>query len=50
MKLSGYRKVLDGWGSWSIGIDILRNVIIFGVDHSSACHADNHKNNLLVLE
>ena len=29
--------------------DIARNVIIFGVHNSSSSHADNHKNNFLVL-
>ena len=29
--------------------DAARNVIIFGVDNSSSSHADNCKNNILVL-
>ena len=34
---------------WSFGNDCARNVIIFGVDNSSSSHADNRKNNFLVL-
>ena len=29
--------------------DFARNVIIFGIDNSSSSHADNQKNNFLVL-
>ena len=35
------------WGSF--GNDFVRNVVIFGVDDSSSSHADNCKNNFLVL-
>ena len=34
---------------WSFGNDYTRNVIIFGVDNSSSSHADNLKNNFLIL-
>ena len=46
---SGYRITFDSVGSWSFDNDIARNVIIFGVDNSSSFHADNQKNNFLVL-
>ena len=36
-------------GSWSFYNDIARNIISFGVDNSSSSHADNRKNNFLVL-
>ena len=39
----------DGEGSWSFGNDFARNALIFGVDNSSSSHADNRKNNFLVL-
>ena len=32
---------LDGEGSWSFDNDFARNVVIFGVDHSSLSHTDN---------
>ena len=34
---------------WSFGNDSASNVIIFGVDNSSLSHADNRKNNFLIL-
>ena len=37
-------------GSWGFDNDTARNVIIFGVDNSLSFHADNHKNNFLVLD
>ena len=46
---SGYGITFDSTGSWSFDNDTARNVIIFGVDNSSSSHADNYKNNLLVL-
>ena len=47
---SGYRTTFANAGcSWSFDNDIARNVIIFGVHNSSSSHADNHKNNFLVL-
>ena len=46
---SGYRIAFDGKGELSFGNDYARNVIIFGVDNSSSSHADNVKNNLLIL-
>ena len=47
---SGYRIAFDTAGSWSFGYDFARNVVIFGVDHSSSSHTDNRKNNFLVLD
>ena len=35
--------------SWSFDNDTAKNVILFGVDNSLSSHADNHKNNFLVL-
>ena len=46
---SGYRTAFDGKGEWSFDNDYARNVIIFGVDNSSPSHADNLKNNFLIL-
>ena len=48
---SGYRIAFDGKDKWSFGIDhvIIYYVIVFGVDNSSSCRADNLKNNFLVL-
>lgn len=34
---------------WSFGNDFARNVEIFDVDNKSSSHADNRKNNFLVL-
>ena len=45
---SGYGIAFDGKGQWSFGNDYARNVI-FGVDNSSWCDADNLRNNLLVF-
>ena len=39
----------DSAGSWSFDNDIARNVTIFGVDNSSSSHANNRKNNYLML-
>ena len=36
-------------GMWSFGNNHARNVIMFGVDNNSSSHADNYKNNFLVL-
>ena len=47
---SGYGIAFDGEGEWSFGNSIPRNVIIFGVDNSSSSHADNCKNNFLILD
>ena len=46
---SSYGITFDIEGSWSFYNDIARNIIIFGVDNSSSSHADNRKNNFLVL-
>ena len=44
---SGYDVTFDS--SWSFNNDTARNVIIFDIDNSSSYHADNCKNNFLVL-
>ena len=36
-------------GSWRFCNDFTRNVVIFSVDDCSSSHADNQKNNFLVL-
>ena len=46
---NGYRIVFDGKGEWSFGNTSSKNVIIFGVDHSSLSHTDNLKNDFLTL-
>ena len=46
---SGYRITFDRAGSWSFDNDTAKNVIIIGVYNSSSSHADNRKNNFLVL-
>ena len=39
----------DGKGEWRFGNGYARNVVIFGVDNISSSHADNCKNNFLIL-
>ena len=39
----------DRKGSYSIGNEIGRNVIIFGADMSSSSHIDNKKKDILIL-
>ena len=46
---TGYEIAFDRAGSWSFENKFARNVVIFGVDNSSSYHADNRKNNFLVL-
>ena len=46
---SGIEIALDGAGSWNLGNDDARNVVIYAVDKSSSSHADNLNNNFLVL-
>ena len=46
---SGYGITFVSVGSWSFDNGTGRNVIVFGVDNSSSSHADNHKNNFLLL-
>ena len=46
---SGYGIGFDRKGSYSIGNEIGRNVIIFGVDMSSSPHIDNKKKDILIL-
>ena len=47
---NGYRIIFGSAGPWSFDNDIVRNVIIFGVDNSSSFHAGNRKNERLVLD
>ena len=42
-KYSGYGIGFDRKRSYSIGNEVIRNVIIFGVDMSSSPHIDNKK-------
>ena len=44
MVYSSYGTGFDGAGSWSLGNDRDRSVVIFSVDNSSSFHADNRKN------
>ena len=44
-----YGIIFDSAGSWSFDSDTVKNVVSFSVDNSSPSHADNRKNNLLVL-
>ena len=46
---SGYGITVGSPGSWRFDNDTAGNVIIFGVDNSSSSHADNRRNNFLVL-
>ena len=48
-KYSGYGIGFDRGRDFSFGNGIGKNCIIFGADLSSSSHADNKKNNLLVL-
>ena len=48
-KYSGYGIGFDRKGSYSIGNDIGRNIITFGVDMSSSSHIDNKKKDILIL-
>ena len=46
---SGHGIAFDRKSRWNYGNDFARNIVIFGVDNSSSSHADNRKNNFLVL-
>ena len=48
-KYSEYGIRFDRKGFFSLGNEIGRNVIIFGVDMSSSPHLDNKKKDILVL-
>ena len=48
-KYSGYGIGFDGGGEFSFGNGLGRKCIIFGADLSSSSHANNKKNNTLVL-
>ena len=47
---SDYGTTFDGKDECSFGNDNVRNVVIFNIDNSSSSHADNRKNNFLVLD
>ena len=53
IRVSGYILAIgiafDGGGLWSFSNDFAGNVVIFYVDNNSSSHADNRKNNFLVL-
>ena len=46
---TGYTIVFGGGGLWSFGNDFARNVVIFSDHNTLSSHADNHKNNFLVI-
>ena len=48
-KYSGYSIGFDRRGSYSIGDEVGRNMIIFGVDMSSSPHINNKKKDILIL-
>ena len=48
-KYSGHNIGFDKKGSYSIGNEIGRNAIIFGVDMSSSTKIDNRKKDILIL-
>ena len=48
-KYSGYVIGFDRKGSYSVGYEIGRNVVLFGVDMSSSPHIDKRKKNILIL-
>ena len=49
MENNYYETAFDGKSKQNFGNDFAKNVIIFGVDNSSSSHAENRKNNVLVL-
>ena len=49
-KPSGYGIRFDRKGSYSIGDEVGKNVIIFGVDMSSSPCIDNKKKDILILK
>ena len=49
-KYSGYGIRFDRKGFFSIGDEVGKNVIIFGVDLSSSLHLNNKKKDILVLD
>ena len=48
-KYSGYGMTFDRKGSYSVGAEVGRNVIIFGVDMSWSSHIDNQLKDILIL-
>ena len=49
LKYSGYCIRFDRKGFFSIGDEVGRNIIIFGVDMSSYSHFDNKKKDIVIL-
>ena len=39
----------DGKDSWSFGNDYARNVVVFGVYNNLSFHANNQRNDFLIL-
>ena len=48
-KYSGYGIGFDRKGSCSVGNEVGRNLIIFGVDMNLSSHIDNKKTDILIL-
>ena len=46
---SGQGIRFDSAGSWNCDNDTARNVKIFGIDNCSSSHADNCRNDFLIL-
>ena len=46
---SGYGTAFNEKGSWSFNNDFARNFIVFGDDNGSSSHAENFRNNVLIL-
>ena len=46
---SGQGIRFDSAGSWNCDNDTARNVTIFGIDNCSSSHADNCRNDFLIL-
>ena len=47
---SGYGIAFNRAGSWRFGNELARNIANFGADNSSSSHAENRKNNFLILD
>ena len=48
-KYSRYGIEFDRKGSYSVGDEVGRNIIIFGADMSSSLYIDNKKKDILIL-
>ena len=46
---SSYGIAFDGKDSWSFGNDYARNVVVFGVYNNLSFHANNQRNDFLIL-